>query len=440
MNLSGPVQSALSIAQFIERTVLNNPYIPLAPTFKQMLFLGDQREELFYGGAAGGAKSYAALMGALQFVDKPKYNALILRSTFTELSQPEALISVSHEWLGPTDAVWSERAHRWTFPSGATLGFGYVETNKDVHQYQGASYQYICFDELANHTEFRYTYMFSRLRRAKDDTETFPLRMRGTGNPDGIGYEWCKRRFVDDSTREPGIGFIPSLLTDNPYLDQEAYIRSLSKLDPITRERLLKGDWTVRPEGTLFKRHWFPIIDEDQVPAGLRETRYWDLAATAPSEANADPDYTAGARLGYKDGRLYIFDIRAIQDTPFEVEKLIKQTSALDGRSVEVGMEEEGGASGKNTTAYYRRKVLPGFAFYTERPTGSKAERARIIASMAQAGNVLLVASKKGDNGWMKEFLDEIELFPIGAHDDRLDAVAGAQRRLTDADEISLPY
>ena len=67
----------------------------------------DWKPEVFYGGAAGGGKSDALLMGALQYVDVPGYHALILRRTFAELSLPEALMERANEWLGPTDAVWN---------------------------------------------------------------------------------------------------------------------------------------------------------------------------------------------------------------------------------------------------------------------------------------------------------------------------------------------
>src|SRR3989337_968646 len=74
------------------------PYIPHRPTPKQSAFLILPHREAFYGGAAGGGKSDALLMGALQYVDVPGYAALILRRTFTDLAKAEALIPRSLEW------------------------------------------------------------------------------------------------------------------------------------------------------------------------------------------------------------------------------------------------------------------------------------------------------------------------------------------------------
>ncbi|MEX0789894.1 MAG: hypothetical protein WD178_03880, partial [Actinomycetota bacterium] len=46
-----------------------NPFIPWRPTPRQAAFLLLSNLEAFFGGAAGGAKSVAMLMAALQYVD-----------------------------------------------------------------------------------------------------------------------------------------------------------------------------------------------------------------------------------------------------------------------------------------------------------------------------------------------------------------------------------
>lgn len=109
--------------------------------------LGSQPLEAFYGGAAGGGKSEALLMGAAMYVEVPNYSALLLRRTFADLSQPGALISRSHEWWDGTQARWHEGRKEWLFPSGAKIRFGYMDTFNDKKNYYGAEYQYVGFDE-----------------------------------------------------------------------------------------------------------------------------------------------------------------------------------------------------------------------------------------------------------------------------------------------------
>jgi predicted phage terminase large subunit-like protein len=360
-------------------------------------------------------------MGALQFVDVPGYAALLLRRTFSDLEKPESLIPRSHEWLGPTPARWHGTSRHWSFPSGATLSFGHLDTDNDVYQYQSAAYQFIGFDELTQFNDWQFRYLFSRLRRPEG--MNVPLRMRAGSNPGGIGHRWVKERFIREGRRE-GRWFIPSRLADNPFIDQVAYRASLAKLDHITRRQLEDGDWEVTEGGLLFKRHWFEIVAE--APRDARRVRYWDLAATKKKDGN-DPDWTAGALIARTaDGVHFIEDIRHNRDAPLEVERLIAQTAALDGPAVEVVMEQEPGASGVITIDHYRRRVLSGFDFHEHKSDANKLIRARPLSSAAEAGNVKLVCAT-----WNNAFLDEVELFPTpGEHDDMVDAASGAHERL----------
>lgn len=215
--------------------------------------------EVFYGGAAGGGKTYATLLAAAQFVDIPGYSALLLRENFADLNQPGAWIPVSKSWWLNSSAHWSATDHRWTFPSGATITFGYLEYDDSVYQYDTASYQYIAIDELVQHTEWRYRFMFGRLRRpAVGPVSEVPLRMRSASNPGGKGHDWVKKRFIDPVTREKGAVFVPARLDDNAgNMDVESYRRdSLSKLDPLTRAQREKGDWDA-VAGGRFRAVWF---------------------------------------------------------------------------------------------------------------------------------------------------------------------------------------
>lgn len=226
------------------------------PKQRSFLYLSDVGE-ILYGGAARGGKSSSLLMAAAQYVHVPGYAALLLRESFPDLMQPDALIPRSKEWWLGKGPEWSSTQKTWTFPSGATISFGYLERDDDVYQYQGATFQFIGIDELTQHTEWRYRYLFSRLSPAADGPlARVPLRMRSTSNPGGRGHAWVKRRFIDAKTRENGAVFIPAKLNDNPTVDPVKYIQSLSKLDPITRAQLLAGDWDAF-EGGRFKKEWF---------------------------------------------------------------------------------------------------------------------------------------------------------------------------------------
>lgn len=386
---------------------------------KQWAFLLLDDLEAFYGGAAGGGKSDALLMAALQYVDIPGYAAVLLRRTYAELSKPGAIMARSHDWLSNTDAVWNAQEHKWTFPSGALLTFGHVQYEATVYEYQSAEFQFIGLDELTTFTEFQYRFLLSRLRRLAG--VTIPVRARGASNPGGVGHDWVKSYFIRPG--HPDRPFIPARLEDNPFLDREEYEKALALLPPILRAKIREGDWDATTGGAVFQREWFRLREEkpnDLYP----EVRFWDLAGTAPSGSD-DPDWTVGARMGFDAQKnLWITDCVRFRADPGSVKEYVKQVAMLDGVAVRIRMEQEPGQSGKAQVADYQRELV-GYDFQGESPGADKVTRAGPVASYAHAGNVYVF------NGpWTEAFLSEMDLFPMGPHDDQVDALSGGYANL----------
>lgn len=405
-------------------------YIPFDPTPKQSAFLlMNNSKEILYGGAAGGGKSVAQLMGALQYVDIPGYSAILFRKTYADLSLPGALIDMSKQWLMPfvesKEVKWSEKDKQYIFPSGASLNFGYLESANDCFRYQGAEFQYIGMDEVTHIDPANYRYLFSRLRKPK--TLLVPLRFRATANPGGQFGEYYYQRFFVEGP-EKGRIFIGAGLDDNPYLDADAYREALDELDPVEKERLLNGNWNIKASGDLFNRHWFIIVPDTDVPAAARTVRFWDMASTDPTKRKTksrdkrEPDYTVGFKLSHYQGMYWIRDIVRVQKMPHDLEVIIHDTAVSDGYSVAVRMEQEPGSSGAITIDHYARNVLQGFDFSGVISSGSKVERARTASAASQAGKVLVCNRSRN----ILPFLDEADVFPYGIKDDTVDGFSGA--------------
>ena len=145
--------------------------------------------------------------------------------------------------------------------------------------------------------------------------------------------------------------------------------------------------------------------------------RYWDCAAT-----EGGGDWTAGVLLLFRnDGTYEIQDVIRGQWSGKTIESTILQTAFSDGRDVIIRMEQEPGSSGKNIIDHYSRNVLYGFNFDGQRPSGSKSTRAYPAKVAAEKGLVSIVP-----NVFTRDFLNELEAFPMGAHDDMVDAFSGA--------------
>jgi predicted phage terminase large subunit-like protein len=176
------------------------------------------------------------------------------------------------------------------------------------------------------------------------------------------------------------------------------------------------------------------IVKAAEVPwHTLSVVRFWDLAATEPSKKNPDPDWTAGCLLGFASGlgEWFVLDVRRTRETPAKVKRFLFRTHLFDDewlrRHVPIRVEKEGGSSGKFAEDDMRRTLFAGMDFQTRTPVGSKIERAIPFSVAAENRFVHLVHTGNWD---IEAYLDELEGFPDGAHDDQVDASSGAMKEL----------
>lgn len=429
--------------------MIENNWIPKTPTKKQSLFLSIPAREILYGGAAGGGKTEALLASAAQYLDIPNYSALILRSSFPDLNQPDGLIPRSQSWWGNTAAEWSAQSRRWKFPCAnkrgfSTITFGYLSNDNDVYQYQGARYQFIGIDELTQHTEQRYTYLFSRLRKpSSGELSIVPLRMRATTNPGGKGHEWVKKRFIPSeyfnkktdeqfskiwkSSQENDRVFIPARLEDNPYLDSKSYEQSLQELLPIERDRLRYGDWSAHSEGHI-KREWLQhytdLGDAYYLPYTKEIAKHYQceiiICVDPAGGISENSDYTAIIVAGLTPkGSILILEV--VREK-IAVENVVPRIAEVCKRwkPSYIGIESEFSQS-----AYARQaKNFSGIPTVKMLSTEGKSKLVRatpMIVRMSQREIFLPLSAT-----WLDDYIYELCSFTgiDDTHDDQVDATA----------------
>jgi len=334
-------------------------------------------------------------MAAAQYVQVPGYSALILRKSFPELEQAGGFIPLSKEWWSGK-ADWNARSYTWTFPSGATIRFGHIDHDDGVEQYAGGAYQFICYDEVTWHTEFRYTFMFSRFTKmTTGPLARVPVRMRATANPNGKHSQWVKKRFVDPKTRKATAIFIPALVQDNPSVDASQVEESLGHTSELTRKQLLYGNWDAVESGQ-FKKEWFRWYRRDDngfvvTEYGERflpemQQRWQTVDPAAGLSADADNSVIATWCLSPKGNLIWLDCIIG----KFEILDLVDECQRAYKKWKPQFMTVEEVLSQKALAQILRRSLNPAMVIRSVNPRGQdKATRAVPAFFLASTGRLL---------------------------------------------------
>jgi predicted phage terminase large subunit-like protein len=432
----------------------------------QTAFCASTADVVIYGGAAGGGKSWALCFEPLRNVHVPGYAAIIFRRTSPQLTGGGSVWEEARKLYRMRGGVPREHRLDWRFPSGSTIEFRHLQHEKNKHDHQSKQYAVICFDELVQFTSSQFWYLFSRNRSVSGvrpyiraatnpDPDSWVLRElirwwidEDTGFPiperAGVVRWFCRvndnlhwsgspeelRKQFGESTQVTSLTFIPAKLQDNPalMLADPSYLSKLMAMPLVDRERLLSGNWKIRPSaGTMFQRHWFELVD--QVPAVVMErVRAWDEAGTKPSKENPDPDWTVGVKMSRTaDGILFVEHVVRMREGELAVERAITGTAAHDGINCAVGLWQDPGSAGKARVKYLQRK-LSGFQHFKEVASLDKVTYAKPVSSSAESGSIKVVRGP-----WTDDYLDSMEAFPDGKHKDDTDATSLAHMKLTDS-------
>lgn len=235
-----------------------------------------QADELYYGGQAGGGKTFLLLGLAIT----AHRTSVLFRRNFTQFKGGEGLISKAMLTIG-SKGHWSARVNGFLLNDGRTIEFGGLEDDGALGKWKGRAHDLIGFDELPEFLEQHYTFLIGWLRSTVQGQRT---RVVGAGNPPtNTEGEWVIRRWaawLDSQHSNPAIPgelrwyariddkdvevegpatitfhgdeitpksrtFIPASLRDNPLLARTGYAATLQNLPEPLRSQLLYGDFGI---------------------------------------------------------------------------------------------------------------------------------------------------------------------------------------------------
>lgn len=447
----------------------------------QERFLASSADIAIYGGSAGGGKSFALLLEAARHMDNAEFGGVIFRRTSPQLTGAGSLWEEAQALFQPVGARFRQSPSlEVQFQSGAMLQMLHLQHMADVYEHQGKQYAFIGFDELTHFLEAQFWYLVSRLR------STCGVRpyMRCTTNPDpdsfvrGLIGWWIGddgqpirersgvlRYFVrvgstivlGDSAAElsqhcsdgdvpMSLTFIAARLEDNPALlaKDPQYRARLKSLPEVERQRLLDGNWDIRPEGGKYilreylSRRW----SEPSPPLSVYIASDYAVSEPRPGE---DPDYTEHGVFGISpDDDLFVLDWWSGQTkADVWVEVLLDKVarwkplcvfgeagvikSAVEPFLVKRMRERRIYARIEwlSTTTGAHSQGKQGFDDPSKR---AKAIRGRAFQARAALGKILF----PGSAAWADRVVDQCVGFPNG-HDDAFDVLGHMCRAIDQA-------
>jgi len=270
-----------AIAPTVVSATMDRPKWEAIPDSPQMQALITPADELFFGGGAGGGKSFLLLGLALT----RHKNSIIFRREYPQLRE---LITKSKEIVGRA-GKYNGTDKAWILNDGRSLEFGAMQYEDDKEKFQGRPHDLKAFDEITHFTETQYTYCIAWNRTADPDQR---CRVVCTGNPpNNAEGQWVTKywgAWLDPEHPNPAKPgelrwyamiagesievesgdpfehegetiyprsrtFIPARVSDNPYLKRTNYTSVLQGLPEPLRSQMLYGDFSLGLEDDVYQ-------------------------------------------------------------------------------------------------------------------------------------------------------------------------------------------
>lgn len=222
--------------------------------------------EILYGGAAGGGKSWLlralAIIWAIQvpgaqiFLFRRKVKDLVA----THMRGPSSFPVLLKEYVDDKLCKINLSNNYIEFENNSIISLNHCQHDSDLNNFLSAEIHILLIDESTTFAEKMIRFLRGRLRTGslqvpEEFIASIPFIVYGS-NPRGESHVYFKTKFVDAGI--PGIPFqaapeeggmrrcfVPSLLSDNPHIEKEYSDRLRGLGDPDVVEAYLSGDWSI---------------------------------------------------------------------------------------------------------------------------------------------------------------------------------------------------
>lgn len=173
-------------------------------------------------------------------------------------------------------------------------------------------------------------------------------------------------------------------------------------------------------EGGIIKREWFTIMPPEQLQRDITDhpINYYldttDIKDAAKSEGN---DYTGVFTAYKKDNYVFVVDVCQVKLEFYELCKWIPKYTEKHYYTNNSKIKLEPKSSGRSIVKQLKATTMLNIVELPT-PKDDKLTRLMAVQPLIESGRIVLI-----DGPYIKNFMDQLTMFPNAAHDDMVDAM-----------------